>query len=71
MTDVPDSAVVERTDDLLKPVVRIIFRARTGNYLLSPLPIRVGRLAGANYGAIVGPESSTHWNVAPMRWMPL
>lgn len=62
--------VVEQTDDLLKPVVRIIFNTRTGNYLLSPLVIRVGRLAGANHGAIVGPESYTRWNIDPMRWIP-
>jgi HD-GYP domain-containing protein (c-di-GMP phosphodiesterase class II) len=63
--------VVEQTDDLLKPVVRIIFNTRTGNYLLTPLVIRVGRLAGANHGAIVGPESYTRWNIDPMRWIPL
>lgn len=63
--------VVEQTDDLLKPVVRIIFNTRTGNYLLTPLVIRVGRLAGANHGAIVGPESYARWNIDPMRWIPL
>ena len=63
--------VLEQTDDLLKPVVRIIFNTKTGNYLLTPVVIRVGRLAGANHGVIIGPESFTRWNIDPMRWMPI
>ena len=65
------AVVIEQTDDLLKPVVKIIFNTRTGNYLLPPLIIRVGRLAGANHGAIVGPESFLRWNIDPMRWIPI
>lgn len=63
--------VLEQTDELLKPVVKIIFNTKTGNYLLPPLVIRVGRLAGANHGAIVGPESFTRWNIDPVRWIPI
>jgi len=62
--------VLEQTDDLLKPVVRIFFNTKTGNYLLPAVVIRVGRLAGANHGAIVGPESYTRWNIDPGRWIP-
>ena len=63
--------VVEQTDDLLKPVVKIIYNTKTGNYLLPPVVIRVGRMAGANHGAIVGPESYTRWNIDPVRWIPI
>lgn len=63
--------VLEQTDDLLKPVVKIIFNTKTGNYLLPTVSIRVGRLAGANHGAIVGPESYARWNIDPSRWIPI
>lgn len=63
--------VLEQTDDLLKPVVRIIYNTRTGNYLLPPLVIRVGRFAGANHGAILGPEDFARWNIDPTRWIPI
>lgn len=63
--------VLEQTDELLKPVVKIIFNTRTGNYLLPPVVIRVGRMAGANHGAIVGPESYARWNIDPVRWIPV
>ena len=63
--------VMEQTDELLKPVVKIIFNTKTSNYLLPPVVIRVGRLAGANHGAIVGPESYARWNIDPIRWIPV
>ena len=63
--------VLEQTDELLKPVVKIIFNTKTGNYLLPPIVIRVGRLAGANHGAVIGPESFARWNIDPVRWIPI
>jgi HD-GYP domain-containing protein (c-di-GMP phosphodiesterase class II) len=62
--------VMEQTDDLLRPVVKIFFNTKTGNYL-SPLVIRVGRFAGANHGAIVSHESFEKWNIDPSRWVPV
>ena len=61
--------VVEQTDDMLKPVVKIFFNTRTGNYQTSVV-IRVGRFAGANHGAIVSHESFEKWNIDPSRWVP-
>lgn len=64
------AVVQEQTDEMLKPVVKIIFNSKTGNYMLPPVVIRVGRLAGANHGAIVRPESYETWNINPLRWIP-
>lgn len=61
--------VVEQTDDLLKPVVRIFFNSQTGNYF-SPQVIRIGRVGGAGHGPIVSHESFQKWNINPVRWIP-
>lgn len=65
------AVVLEQTDDLLRPVVKVIYNTKTGNYLLPPTVIRVGRLAGANHGAVIGPESYDDWNINPQRWIPI
>jgi HD-GYP domain-containing protein (c-di-GMP phosphodiesterase class II) len=62
--------VVEQTDDMLRPVVKVFFNTKTGNYQ-SPVVIRVGRFAGANHGAIVSHESFEKWNIDPSRWVPV
>ena len=61
--------VMEQTDDLLKPVVKIFYNTKTRNYL-TPVLIRVGRFAGANHGGIAGHESFEKWNIDPGRWVP-
>ena len=61
--------VVEQTNELLKPVVRIFFNSRTGNYF-SPELVRIGRAGGAGHGPVISHESFSQWNIDPIRWIP-
>lgn len=61
--------VVEQTEVLLQPKVRIFFNARTRNFM-NPETITIGKGAGAAHGPIVGHEAFETWNLDPARWIP-
>lgn len=61
--------VVEQTENLLQPKVRIFYNTRTGSFM-PPETISIGRGAGASHGPIVSHESFERWNLDPTRWVP-
>jgi len=61
--------VVEQTESLLEPKVRIFYNTKTGNFI-TPELIKVGRGLGANHGPIVSHEAFENWNLDPARWVP-
>lgn len=61
--------VVEQTENLLQPKVRIFYSIKTGNFF-EPEIIQIGRGAGANHGPIVSHEAFESWNLDPARWVP-
>lgn len=64
-------AVVESVhpDNLLNPVVRVIFHAGRMQYV-APVEVDLARKYGNHYGKIVGAESFERWGLSPIRWQP-
>jgi HD-GYP domain-containing protein (c-di-GMP phosphodiesterase class II) len=64
-------AVVEEVhhDNLLSPVVRVIFHAGRGQYV-EPVQIDLARKVGNHYGQIVQVEAFERWGLSPLRWQP-
>jgi len=64
-------AVVEEVhhDDLLRPVVRVIFHAGRRQYV-APVEVDLARKVGNHYGQIVRAETFERWGLSPLRWQP-
>lgn len=64
-------AVVESLhhDNLLSPMVRVIFHAGRGQYV-APVEVDLARKVGNHYGQIVRAETFERWGLSPLRWQP-
>ncbi|MDP3538150.1 MAG: HD-GYP domain-containing protein [Azonexus sp.] len=64
-------AVVEEVhhDNLLSPVVRVIFHAKRRQYV-APVEVDLARKVGNHYGQIVRAETFENWGLSPLRWQP-
>ncbi|MBS1189927.1 MAG: hypothetical protein H6R10_1719 [Rhodocyclaceae bacterium] len=58
-----------RHDDLLHPVVRVIFHAARRQYV-TPVEVDLARRYGNHYGNIVAAEEFEDWGINPLRWQP-
>ena len=56
-------------DDLLHPVVRIIYHTGRRQYC-APVEIDLARKFGNHYGQIVRAENYERWGISPQRWQP-
>lgn len=56
-------------ENLLCPVVRVIFHARRRQYV-APVEVDLARKVGNHYGQIVGVEDYARWGISPLRWQP-
>ena len=63
------AVVIEQTDNLLQPKVRMFYNAKTGNFIPQET-LTIGRGAGANHGPIVSHESFERWRLDPAHWIP-
>ncbi|MCL2346562.1 MAG: HD-GYP domain-containing protein [Desulfobulbus sp.] len=64
-------AVVEEIhhDDLLRPVVRVIYHGARRQYV-APALIDLARSSGSHYGRIVHADTFERWGLSPQRWQP-
>ncbi len=64
-------AVVEavHADNLLSPVVRVIYHAGRQQYV-APVEVDLARRFGNHYGKVVGAETFERWGLSPLRWQP-
>jgi HD-GYP domain-containing protein (c-di-GMP phosphodiesterase class II) len=64
-------AVVEELhhDNILSPVVRVIFHAGRRQYV-APVLVDLSRAVGNHYGQIVRAETFERWGLSPLRWQP-
>ncbi|MDP3637537.1 MAG: HD-GYP domain-containing protein [Azonexus sp.] len=64
-------AVVEEVhhDNLLSPVVRVIYHAARRQYV-TPARVDLVRKVGNHYGQIVRAETFERWGLSPLRWQP-
>lgn len=64
-------AVVEELhqDNLLSPVVRVIYHATRRQYV-TPVMVDLSRRYGNHYGQIVGAEDYAAWGLNPLSWQP-
>jgi HD-GYP domain-containing protein (c-di-GMP phosphodiesterase class II) len=65
-------AVVEQMhpDNMLTPVVRVIYHTGRQQYVTTPVDIDLSRRVGNHYGQIVRAESYERWGLSPLRWQP-
>lgn len=56
-------------DNLLLPVVRVIYHAGRRQYV-TPILVDLARRYGNHFGAIVRAEEFGHWGLNPIRWQP-
>lgn len=56
-------------DDLLRPVVKIIFHAGRRRYV-TPVRVDLARRQGNPFGQIVRVEAFEPWGISPQRWQP-
>ncbi len=65
-------AVVEQMhpENMLTPLVRVIYHTGRRQYLTVPAEIDLGRKIGNHYGQIVRAENYETWGISPLRWQP-
>lgn len=65
-------AVVEQIhpDNMLAPVVRVIFHTGRQQYVSPPVEVDLSRKIGNHYGQIVRAENWERWGLSPLRWQP-
>jgi len=65
-------AVVEHLhpDNMLTPVVLVIYHTGRRQYLTTPAQIDLARKVGNHYGQIVRAESYERWGISALRWQP-
>lgn len=56
-------------DDLLRPVVRVIFHAGRRQYV-TPMEVDLSRRHGNHFGQVVRAEEFEAWGINPLRWQP-
>lgn len=56
-------------DDLLRPVVRVIFHAGRRQYV-TPVQVDLARRYGNHFGQVVRIEEFEDWGISPLRWQP-
>jgi HD-GYP domain-containing protein (c-di-GMP phosphodiesterase class II) len=66
-------AVVEQlhADNMLTPVVRVIYHTGRQQYVTPPVGVDLGRKIGNHYGQIVRAETFERWGISPLRWQPV
>jgi HD-GYP domain-containing protein (c-di-GMP phosphodiesterase class II) len=57
-------------DDLLRPVVRVIFHAGRRQYV-TPVQVDLSRKQGNHFGNILRSEEFEYWGINPLRWQPV
>lgn len=65
-------AVVDEVhcDDLLHPIVRVIFHAGRRQYV-TPVWVDLSRRYGNHFGQVVRAEEYENWGINPLRWQPV
>ncbi|WP_162888551.1 HD-GYP domain-containing protein [Dechloromonas sp. HYN0024] len=57
-------------DNMLAPVVRVIYHTGRQQYVTTPVDVDLSRKIGNHYGQIVRAETFERWGISPLRWQP-